>query len=130
MLPSSIAPSSCGAACKIQSKAKGVPTTAAITFATVRNALWIDVSLSWYFVCPGFPVLSVLLAICKFAAFWSLKLLCLQYLQQIVGPCRLKVWFLFRTFACKSDSHLETGRAIESVAWNLQDQTPKVLLGL
>jgi hypothetical protein len=54
----------------------------------------------------------------------ELELPCLRYLQH----CRLKVSFLFRTFAHKSDSHLETGRAIERVAWNLQHSTPKVSL--
>ena len=70
---------------------------------TVRNALWIDVSR--FFSGCSASCSVIFLAICSIL---ELELPCLRYLQH----CRLKVLFLFKTFAHKSDSHLETGRAI------------------
>ena len=84
---------------KSSPKLKGVRTTAAI-IVTVRNALWIDISR--FFSGCSACCSVIFLAICSIL---ELELPCLRYLQH----CRLKVSFLFRTFAHKSDSHLETG---------------------
>lgn len=55
---------------KSSPKLKGVRTTAAITFVTVQNALWIDVS---GFVCLFFGFSAVLSCSLLFAAFWSFR---------------------------------------------------------
>ena len=51
---------------KSSPKLKGVRTTAAITFVTVRNALWVDVSHFVFFRFSAVLSFSML-----FAAFWS-----------------------------------------------------------